>query len=198
MNRPSIDTIRSEHLSMSAIAHGLLHFSRAIRERQPLPDFRVFRAMLYYLDVFVERFHHPKEDRYLFAKISLRTNESAEVLAQLHNDHARGEQNIRELMQSVIRLEFGHETYADEFVTRVDSYVAFHSRHMLLEEDIVLPLAQRALTQADWQEIDAAFLGNVDPLLGVDEKKGFDALFTKIVTITPPPIGVGPEIGAGG
>ena len=197
MNHPSIDIIRSEHLSIAAVAHGLLHFSRAIRERQPLPDFRVFRAMLYYLDVFVERFHHPKEDRYLFAKISLRTDESAEVLARLQNDHARGEQSIRDLMQAVIRLEFGHETYADEFVTRVEAYAAFHSRHMGLEQDIVLPLAQRALTQADWQEIDAAFLGNVDPLIGVDEKKGFDALFTKIITITPPPIGVGPEIAPG-
>ena len=34
------------------------------------------------------------------------------------------------------------------------------------EEDVVLPLAERVLLDEDWAEIDAAFEGNRDPLIG--------------------------------
>jgi hypothetical protein len=60
------------------------------------------------------------------------------------------------------------------------------------EEDIVLPLAERVLLDEDWKEIDAAFEGNQDPLLGKDVQQGFDKLFSHIVNIAPPPIGLGP------
>ncbi len=41
-----------------------------------------------------------------------------------------------------------------------------------------------------WREIDAAFAGNVDPLIGKDIGKDFERLFKRIVTIAPPPIGL--------
>src|SRR5262245_62055567 len=107
MSNSSINIIRSEHRSIAAVSHGLLHFARCVRERTPLTNFKVFRAMLYYLDVFVERFHHPKEDRYLFAKLRQRSKKSVDVIARLENDHTRGEQSIRDLMQSAIRFELG-------------------------------------------------------------------------------------------
>jgi hypothetical protein len=62
---------------------------------------------------------------------------------------------------------------------------------MQQEEEVVLPLAERALTDEDWREIDAAFAGNADPLIGQDVEKDFERLFTRIVNIAPPPIGVG-------
>ena len=34
------------------------------------------------------------------------------------------------------------------------------------EEDVVLPLAVRVLLDEDWNEIDAAFAGDEDPLIG--------------------------------
>jgi len=194
VNHRSIDIIRHEHAAMGAIMHGLLYFARCVREMQPLPDFKVFRAMLHYIDVFPERFHHPKEDRYLFAKLKQRTDEANDIIARLEREHAAGENKMRELMQAVIRLEFGGEAQAENFVARVEAYAGFHSRHMGLEEEIVMPLAQRVLTAGDWEEIDAAFSGNADPLIGIDAKKGFDRLFTAIVTLSPPPIGVGPDI----
>jgi hypothetical protein len=48
------------------------------------------------------------------------------------------------------------------------------------------------LTESDWQRIDDAFAGNSDPLFGVDADARYGALFRRIVSLAPPPIGVGP------
>jgi hemerythrin-like domain-containing protein len=63
---------------------------------------------------------------------------------------------------------------------------------MRLEEDVVLPLAERTLTEADWQPIDAAFRANEDPLFGARPREEFRKLFQLIVNLAPAPVGVGP------
>ncbi len=55
----------------------------------------------------------------------------------------------------------------------------------------LLPLAERVLTGADWEAIDAAFKANDDPLFGPQPGEEFRALFQRIVTRAPAPIGVG-------
>ena len=54
-------------------------------------------------------------------------------------------------------------------------------------------LAEKYLSVADWEAIDAAFLGHSDPMLGAEAGAKYDALFTRIVNLAPPPIGLGPE-----
>ena len=57
----------------------------------------------------------------------------------------------------------------------------------------LMPLAEKYLTAADWLEIDTAFLGHTDPLLGAEVGARYDTLFSRIVNLAPPPIGLGPE-----
>jgi hypothetical protein len=65
---------------------------------------------------------------------------------------------------------------------------------MRAEEEVVFPLAERTLTEEDWSDIDAAFAAHRDPLASPEEERDMKALFTRIVTITPSPIGVGDEL----
>jgi hemerythrin-like domain-containing protein len=183
--RTAIQIIQSEHNSITAVIQGLRFLAEGLPRQKPKPSYKVLRAMLYYLDTFAERFHHPKEDRYLFARLRKRTTEAEDIISRLEADHARGEDRIRELMQSVIRLEFGGDEYRREFSEQIQQYAEFYFRHMGLEEDIVLPLAQRTLTQEEWDEIDSAFAGNVDPLLGIDAKNDYEKLFARIVDLAP-------------
>jgi len=48
------------------------------------------------------------------------------------------------------------------------------------------------LSPADWNELDAAFITNCDPLTGkYPRDPGFDRLFSRIVMNAPAPIGFG-------
>ncbi|MDO9237316.1 MAG: hemerythrin domain-containing protein, partial [Aquabacterium sp.] len=63
---------------------------------------------------------------------------------------------------------------------------------MRLEETVILPVAQRVLNDADWEELDAAFARNCDPLTGkYPRDPAYDRLFTRIVMRAPAPIGLG-------
>ncbi|HZP93088.1 MAG TPA: hemerythrin domain-containing protein [Burkholderiales bacterium] len=190
--RSAVDVIKAEHRSIAAVLHGLCHLVKQTRDGGPSTDPRVFRAMLYYIDTFPERLHHPKEDRYLFRALRRRSPEAHSVIAELEAEHVRGVELIRALEQALFRYEEGGANRFADFAARVEEYAEFHWRHMRREEDVVLPLARRVLAEEDWREIDDAFAGHADPLLGYATEREFERLFTRIAALAPPPIGVGP------
>src|SRR5262245_2202881 len=190
--RTALNIIRDEHRSIAAILHGMQHLVRQIRERKAKIDTRVFRAMLYYLDTFSERMHHPKEDRYLFDPLRHRGAGPDALIAELERDHAEGGNALRRVEQCLIRYEEGGEKEFPEFAGEVERFVEGYWEHMRKEEEHVFPLAEKLLSAADWDAIDRAFKGNADPLAADRDEKDFRKLFSRIVNLAPPPIGVGP------
>ena len=188
----AIRIIRDEHRAIAAILHGMLFLVRKIRDRGATPDFNLFGAMIYYIDAFPERFHHPKEDRYLFHVLRIRHPDSVSLLDRLEEEHRTGAYKIRALEQALARYQHGGASEFPDFAKAVEDYAAFHWNHMRAEEDEVLPLAEKHLSAADWDEVDTAFLGHVDPMHGAGAEGEYQALFTRIVNLAPPPIGVGP------
>lgn len=189
--KTALNVIRDEHRTLAAVLHGLRYLVEEVREGRFRPDFDVLRAMVHYIDTFPEKLHHPKEDRYLFARLRQRTTLANSALDQLEAEHIYGAKLIRDLEQALLRWEMGGERDFAAFADEVERYADFHWRHMRREEEVVLPLAERALSDDDWREIDAAFAGNADPLIAKDVDKDFQRLFKRIVNIAPPPIGVG-------
>jgi hemerythrin-like domain-containing protein len=188
----AIRIILEEHRALAAVLHGMGYLVRTIRDRGTNPDFSVLGAMVHYIDGFPERFHHPKEDRYLFRLLRARHPDAGALLDRLESEHRVGAEKIRVLQQALARYQQGGAREFAAFAAAVESYAAFHWEHMRTEEEQVLPLAETHLTQQDWKEIDAAFLGHSDPLLGADVRSDYEALFRRIVHLAPPPIGVGP------
>ena len=189
----ALTIIRDEHRTISAILHGMEYLVQGIRARRKQVDPRVFHAMLYYLDTFSERMHHPKEDKYLFKAMRERSAEADALIADLEEDHARGEESLRRLAQSLIRYEEGGEQEFPAFEREVENFVRNYRDHMRKEEDLLFPLAQKVLTIVDWAMIDIAFGENRDPLAVGRDTRDFDKFFNRIVEIAPPPIGLGQE-----
>ncbi len=190
----ALNIIRDEHRSIAAVLHGMEYLVDRIRTRKAKVDSRVFRAMLYYLDTFSERVHHPLEDRYLFSAMRKRGAEAEAIIAELEREHAGGEEALRRLEQRLIRYEEGGDGEFTAFAQAVDKFILEYRNHMHKEEQVVFPMAERLLRASDWQEIDSAFEENRDPLATERETQEFGKLFSRIVNLAPPPIGVGPEI----
>ena len=184
--------IEDEHRSLAAVLHGMLYVVREIRYVGIKPDFVLLEAMLHYIDAFQERFHHPKEDAYLFKLLGSRYPGAAPLLDRLKQEHEWGAIKLHELRQALTRYRDGSSVEFPEFAALVAGYAAFHWKHMRLEENDLLPLAERHLTDADWDAIDGAFLGHTDPLLGAEQGDEYRELFRRIVNLAPPPIGVAP------
>jgi len=189
-----INVIRDEHRSIAAILHGMQYLVNEIRVQGRAVDLRVFWSMLYYLDTFSERMHHPKEDKYLFALLRRRTGEAAAIIDDLEREHASGEAALKSLEQALARLQEGGMKEFPAFSDGVERFAKGYWAHMRKEEEQVLPLAQKVLSEADWAEIDRAFEENEDPLASVRQTQDFQRLFSRIVSLAPAPIGVGPEL----
>jgi hemerythrin-like domain-containing protein len=188
----AIGIIHDEHRSLAGVLHGMLYLVRDIRLSGKQPKFEVLDAMVYYIHAFPERFHHPKEDAYLFRFLALRYPDAAPLIDQLKTEHRTGAEKIRVLEQALERYRCGGAAEFPAFADAVQAYAAFHWDHMRAEEDKLIPLAREHLTAEDWKEIDAAFTGHSDPLFGVAAESEYNNLFRKIVNLAPPPIGVGP------
>ncbi len=188
----AIRIIVNEHRALAAVLHGMLYLVHEIRDHDDKPDFNLFGAMIYYIDSFPERFHHPKEDQYLYRLLRVRHPEAAPLLDRLQTEHRVGAEKIRTLEQALARYQQGGRAEFSNFLAAVESYAAFHWEHMRAEEEEAVPLAEKYLSVADWEAIDAAFLGHSDPMLGADARTKYDKLFTRIVNLAPAPIGLGP------
>jgi hemerythrin-like domain-containing protein len=195
MQNEAIDIILDEHRSLAAVLHGLRHLVREMRDRGKAPDFRLLGAMLYYLDAFSEKLHNPKENAYLFALLRKRTREADDVLELLERQHAESSQLGRDLEHALARLEAGMPDGLTLFSTAVDRLMDEAWSHMATEEKVLIPLAIKHLLPEDWAEIAQAFGENGDPRFGNAPDHEFRDLFSRIVNLAPPPIGVGPDPG---
>ena len=186
--------IRDEHAALSAVLKSLLMMLDRGPGDAPETFFDVLRAMLFYIDEFPERQHHPKESDLLFPKVVRGAPETMDVVARLEHDHMNGELAVRALQHQLIAWELLGEARRPAFETAARAYVAFYLEHMKLEETVILPAAEKTLTAADWHELDAAFGTNRDPLAGsCPHDPAYDRLFTRIVMKAPAPIGLGPS-----
>jgi len=193
MTRPALQVIRDEHAAVSAVLRSMLQMMERDPDEQPERFFDVLRAMLFYIDEFPERRHHPKESDLLFPKIARVAPELMGVIERLEADHVSGESRVRELQHLLLAWELLGDSRRAAFQEAAARYVEFYLNHMRTEETELLPVAQKHLSEADWTQLNAAFATHADdPLVSGDHDPVYDRLFTRIVMRTPAPIGVGP------
>lgn len=192
MPRLALQIIRDEHTAVAAVLRSLTMMVERGPGDEPERYFDVLRAMLFYIDEFPERRHHPKESDLLFPKVARSAPELMPVIRRLEDDHMKGEGRVRELQHLLLAWELLGEARRGVFAQAAQEYVRFYLDHMATEEKQVLPVALEKLSDADWAELDAAFAHERDPLAGGERDPSYDRLFTRIVMKAPAPIGVGP------
>jgi hemerythrin-like domain-containing protein len=198
---PTLRIIRDEHGVLSAVLRSISLLLVESRRRGVGLDYKVLRAMLFYIDEFPERVHHPKETSLLFPKLRARAAGSATILDRLDRDHASSHQAVRDLEHQVLELEMmgdsrDFEGRRTRFEAALQAYVTSYLDHIRLEETEVLPLAERLFTERDWAELDDAFMKNRDPLTYRDGEDEFRPLFKRILMTLPAPLGLGPAMQA--
>jgi branched-chain amino acid transport system ATP-binding protein len=186
----AIGIIYDEHRSISAVLSGLRSLAQMAKDGKVRPDFKAFRAMIYYIDAFPERLHHPKEDQLLFSLLWEKSAEARPLVEKLRAEHVQGARLVRELERAVRAFEQSWPQGAETFAAAVKAYADFHWAHMSCEEQDLLPLAERALSEQDWAAIEHAFAQNDDPLAALRDK-GFEKLYNRILSLAPAPIGLG-------
>jgi len=173
--------------------HGMLYLIRDVRLRGSAPRLDVLAAMVDYIKAFPERFHHPKEEAYLFRLVAKRCSDAGPLIDRLQEEHRSSAAKIHALEQALNRYRDEGAAQFRGFAEAAADYATLQWQHIRTEEDTLIPLARAYLTAADWKVVDEAFSGHSDPLFGVETEQEYESLFRRIVKLAPPPLGVGPS-----
>ena len=192
MKHTSLQIIRDEHASLAAMLQSMRMLVRRGSAGQAQNFFEVLRAMLFYIDEFPERLHHPKESNLLFPRVVRKEPAVMGAVDRLERDHMQSEKAVRDLQHLLLAWELLGESRRAVFESAFSEYVDAYLEHMRLEESEILPVAEKMLSEEDWRELDAEFEKNADPLTGKQPPgPEFEKLFSRIVMKAPAPIGLG-------
>lgn len=181
----ALSVLRAEHRATARVIEALETVTAQAAEAGSEPDFALLAALLYYLDVFPERMHHPKEDRYLFAALRRRSPGSIQLLEKLEREHRRSPELLAELERALVHWQGGAPDGMNEFVLALGRFCEFSWTHMRAEELQVLPEAEKSLTDEDWLALAGAFAANHDPLFGTPRRYEFERLYQRIANLAP-------------
>jgi len=188
----AISIIISEHKNLAAVLYSLDKLIEEI-DNGKHPDFSIFHGLLTYLDRFLDRYHHPKENHYLFPKLLARAPDTEAIIRELGQQHTEGEILFVAMLKALSAYEFSGAAEFPLFRDSVLRYTEFERNHAQMEENEILPRAREALTESDWEEIDAAFDENEDPIFGKKWNNEFSELLDKLINRLPAPLGLGDD-----
>ena len=186
----TINIIKSEHRNLASILYSLEKLIEEIDQGKQA-NFTVFHGLFTYIERFLDRYHHPKENDYLFPRILARAPQAEALIKELGQQHKEGESLFIEMLKALSAYEFSGETEYPPFRKAILKYADFERKHAIKEEKELLPIAQKTLEASDWQEIDQAFGENEDPMFGEQWSGEFSTIFKKLVNDLPAPLGLG-------
>ena len=192
----ALSVIEAEHRNMWRMAVVLEALARRLPAQADLADLQTIELIIDYFLTFTEKFHHPKEEDYLFARLRQRSNEAGEMLDRLAYQHEMSPKQLERIHLLLASPQRDEPTRLEELSKEL---ISFHDRlgeHMRLEEDVAFVMARKVLTAEDWREVDAAFAAHVDPLSedGQSGREEIALLRSRITQILPEPEGLGGHI----
>lgn len=189
MKNVAIQQIHKEHRAIGSVVHGLQHFAREASRHKP--NIALLNTMLDYIEQFPQKLHHVKEENYIFSALKSRSDEADKVIEKLSAQHADELLLTATLRSELQNMEAGLDGAVERFLESVDRFADLQWHHMMEEENVLLPLAEKYLNQADWSRISDAFGENGDPRLSGENISRFERMFSQIVSTAPAPIGLG-------
>ncbi len=177
----AVQALKTEHRNLGQVLNCLSDEVKRMRGLGAKPDLDLLFSIVYYIRVFSDRYHHPKEDEYLFKRLRQRTHEADQVLDELEREHAQFEGLLKTLEQALRDYDQRYPNGLDELERQVREYLEIQWQHMRKEEERVLPVAEQALRNEDWAAMNNAFLRHDDPMFGENVLTGFEALRHRIL-----------------
>lgn len=146
--------LRREHMDMTLLLD-LMERQIAQFQAGDAPDFEVVRAIIGYFLTYPDLYHHPKEDL-IAERLRLSAPEQAAALDRLLSGHQDLAYLTRRFATAAIdqMVRPGGEP-REWFSSLARDFVDSNRRHMAIEEERFFPLALQALTDEDWQALQA-------------------------------------------
>lgn len=167
MTNPAIAHWHEEHVYFNSLLE-LLRGEVDVFHTGARPNYELMYDIVSYLRDYGDEFHHPRED-VAFERLSKRLPGMELPLGRLAQEHRVIKQAGETLLREIDAILGGAIVRRGELETAAATYLVYYGNHLAKEEEDVLPLAAKYLTDEDWQAVKDTLAG--DPLLVIDAKR---------------------------
>lgn len=148
------------------------------------PNYPLMLDVVSYLRYFPDRYHHARED-VAFARLAKCDPALKPLIDRLLQEHrviaAAGTELLKYLEQVVDDVVVERATVEAAAAT----YLVYYRRHIAMEDQEIMPHADRLLTPQDWQAVMAAVPARADPLFGENFEPRYRELRRQIALSAP-------------
>ena len=169
-----IDSLRKDHRNIARLLD-MLEREIEMAAAAGNPDWSLLHGIATYFCDYPDRCHHPKEDA-VFRRLQARFPVEAAPIGDLLREHQEVRlrvQRFRDHLQSIFLEDV---LPREKLVGAARAFIDAERRHMKREEEIFFPLAERLLTDEDWQGIGWRLSSELDPLFMADAEREFEAV----------------------
>ena len=150
VEQPLMKALRAEHRHMGTVMQLFTDQLSAI-EGGELVDTHVVYEIMHYMVTWPDRFHHPREDL-IYARVAEVNPMAADDVDTLQRDHDHTAKRGRGVLRDIERWRLG-EVSGGVVVSSGREYVEHIYEHMNIEEKVVFPRIEEALTLEDWRDL---------------------------------------------
>ncbi len=174
------EELMTEHRAIERMLRILEHVADRL-EAGTVTDPADLEAMVEFIRVFADRCHHGKEEDLLFQAM-----EAAGVPRQggpigvMLAEHTLGRDYVRGMAEAIPRYAAGEAGAAARFAENARGYVALLSQHIVKEDQILYPIADRVLSQQTQAELSRGFARVEEERVGPGKHEAFHALLDRL------------------
>jgi hemerythrin-like domain-containing protein len=176
-SKPTTDPIaiwHTEHLYFRRLLD-LLDRQVGVFDNGQRPNYEAMLDIITYLREYSDRYHHPRED-VAFARLARHHPQLEPVLARLRQEHrviATAGEALAALLASILD---GSIVERSQLEAAAVTYLVYYGSHIDREEEDILTLAARSMTEEDWRAVRDAVPSSPDPLFGGSPGQHYRAL----------------------
>ena len=174
------DTLRQEHQAVKLMIQIMEAMSFRIRagrsvQRQDLDN------MIDFLKVFVDRCHHAKEEEILFPALEdARVSKDGGPIGEMLAEHVLGREYIRSINRALLNYGSGGASDPMELTNYIHTYIDLLNEHILKENEVLFPLADRLLTEEIQDGLNYQFEDLEEKIVGLGKHDELHKMLEKM------------------
>jgi hemerythrin-like domain-containing protein len=144
------------------------------------PDYDVIVGAAEYLLDYPNLRHRPAEDAIAARLLTAHPVEAA-VILDLVGEHELAHERARRFRHTMRALLGDTDIARDAVVHAAQRFIGYERRHMLMEEAVFFPLAERLLSDADWRAIEVELEERTGPAFRTEVDASLTAMRERLL-----------------
>ena len=153
-----MDELRTEHEAVRLTLGILEKICLKMEQPQETVDLAHVDQLLEFFVVFVDKCHHGKEEELLFPALEeIGVRREGGPIGVMLMEHQQGREFVRKMKEAFSEYRSGNPAAAVPFIREARGYIALLDQHILKENNVLFPLAEKQLSAAKQSELADGF-----------------------------------------